>query len=51
VRRGLPFTELEALRESLGLSLQELVAYADAVEIGEPRRLVLDRRLLKAAPT
>jgi putative toxin-antitoxin system antitoxin component (TIGR02293 family) len=106
VRRGLPFAELEALREPLGLSLQELAAYAgipsrtlvrrrqagrldpaeservlrierllalatemlrdvernlmlnpvhpgfaDAVEIGKPQRLVLDRRLLKAAPT
>ncbi|UHD16681.1 antitoxin Xre-like helix-turn-helix domain-containing protein [Thiocapsa bogorovii] len=106
VRRGRPFTELEALREPLGLSLQERAAYAgipsltlvrrrqagrldpaeservlrierllvlatemlrdvernlmlnpvhpgfaDAVEIGEPQRLVLDRRLLEAAPT
>uniref|UniRef100_UPI0025E7DBBC antitoxin Xre-like helix-turn-helix domain-containing protein n=1 Tax=Thiocapsa sp. TaxID=2024551 RepID=UPI0025E7DBBC len=39
VRRGLPFTELEALREPLGLSLQELAAYA-----GIPSRTLVRRR-------
>jgi putative toxin-antitoxin system antitoxin component (TIGR02293 family) len=39
VRRGLPFAELEAIRETLGLSLQELTAYA-----GIPGRTLVRRR-------
>ncbi len=39
VRRGLPFAELEALREPLGMSLQELAAY-----VGIPSRTLVRRR-------